>query len=71
MGLAEWDGAVEFRFLVLLGTRYWYSVLGTGSVKIMRFGFGPRDDQRQNLLRFHGNDVVLVLQYSFHHQKLF
>ena len=40
------------------------------SVEIVRSGFGACDAQRLNAFRFHGDDIVLILQASFDQQKL-
>src|SRR6185312_751557 len=40
------------------------------SVKIVRTGLRPGDRQRHYPLRFHRDNVILVLQGPFHHEKL-
>src|SRR3989442_8657023 len=45
--------------------------MGKGLIKIVRNGFGLGDGQGQHAFGSYGNHIILILQNSFDHEKLF
>ena len=47
----------------------WRTLSGSELIKIMGRGWGTGDDERQNLVCLNRDDMILILQNTFHQKK--